>query len=38
VTRFLGGKPVDVQRQKMRVDPETAVGRDIFGNQAAEAQ
>lgn len=38
VTRFLGGKPVDQQRQKMRVDPEMAFGRDIFGHQAAEAQ
>jgi molecular chaperone DnaK (HSP70) len=32
VTRFLGGKPAEVQREQMRVNVEQALGRDIFGS------
>jgi hypothetical protein len=31
VTRFLGGKAAEVQRQKLQVNVANALGRDIFG-------
>lgn len=33
VTRFVGGKAVDIQRQKMQASVAAAMGRDAFGQQ-----